>query len=1015
MIAAEPSPFGLLLRQHRIDAGLTQEELAERARLSTRAISDLERGVNRTARIHTVRQLSAALELADESLSTFLAAARGQSATNVNSAPAEPARRAAVDEPREPVFPIGGFLGALPTGSLVAREGEMNSILAAVDAVADAKGRLVLLAGEAGIGKTRIAQEVMVAVRNRGFLTAAGRCYEAQESVPYYPFLEALISAYEAAPPGVRSDVSHRWPYLARLLPDQLGSSPSASPDSSEEQQRLFRAAAGFVQAIAEIVPVALMVDDLHWADSASLDLLHRLARHTRANRVFLVGTYRDVEVSPEHPLEAALRDLGREQLIERVAIRRLDREGTAALITEIIGDVEGAAEFAALVHQHTDGNPFFTQQVLRALVENGSLFREGGHWKSRTVRDIEVPESVRSVIGQRVSRLPERAQDILREASVLGQAFTFDDLHGMSARAEEDVDGALGDAEGLGLVRVTNRDVYAFDHALTQQALYVSLSPRRRMRLHLAAGGALERLPGRTRAQRAAELAHHFVQGDAPERAIPYAILAGDQAEAVFAHGEAEQHYRTALDLALELAPAGAEGARLEAGIREKLGAVLRIVGRYDEALAMLERAARLYQDAGAADGQAKVMAKIGLIYPVRGRPEDGIVRLQPLVETLDQGPASHSLASLYATLAQLYNEAGWQTEQLVATRRLLELAHDLGDERLLAEAELHRGVSLVQTGQHQDALQHLESAIARSEEIGDLSTLCMALHFAGFIVHSLHQSDRAMMYRERTLELAERLGDAREVSYRALEVAWVAFLLGDWSRSRAYAERALTAALAVDNLAMYFQPLRTLAELALYQGDWEQAAGCLRECDTIARHMNVPEMLREAQGAWAEMDLLRGDREGALARLLPLVESPAWDRHLTFLLPLAWARLEMGKLDEAEDAVAKALDEATRAPVAQVDALRLRGMIATRREEWLAAEDSFQRGVDRAREIGYPWGEARALHELGLLSARKGDPRRAREHLATARTLFERLGSRPYSARVEEATRGLPPCSEA
>jgi predicted ATPase len=150
-----------------------------------------------------------------------------------------------------------------------------------------------------------------------------------------------------------------------------------------------------------------------------------------------LLGTYRDVEVNPQHPLEAALRDLSREQLMERVAIRRMGSEGTAALIVETIGEMEAGSEFAALVHHHTDGNPFFTQQVLRALVENGSIYRQDGHWERRAVREIEVPESVRSVIGQRVSRLPAQAQEILHEASMLGQASGQTHLNWRHGKAE--------------------------------------------------------------------------------------------------------------------------------------------------------------------------------------------------------------------------------------------------------------------------------------------------------------------------------------------------------------------------------------------------------------------------------------------------------------------------------------------------------------------------------------------------------------------------------------------------
>jgi class 3 adenylate cyclase len=375
---------------------------------------------------------------------------------------------------------IGGFLGSLPDGRLVARDKELQRLVDAIDAVAGSRGRVVLLAGEPGVGKTRLAQEVTLQVRNRGFVVACGRCYEAERALPYYPFLEALSTLLTVAPDAVRREAPQRWPYLACLLPDQLGVPLPLSAETQEEHQRLFRSVAAFLQAVAETTPVALLLDDLHWADASSLKLLHHLATATASHPVLLLGTYRDVEVGRTHPLEAALRDLDRERLAERVMLRRLDGQGTRALIAETMGATEISDEFTALVHGRTEGNPFFVQQVLRVLVERGDVYREDGRWERKEIVEIDVPESVRSVIGQRVSRLSEPAQAILQEASVLGQAFTFDDLQALTSLAEEEIEEALTAAARAGLLRETAHDAYGFDHALTRQTLYGELTGRR-------------------------------------------------------------------------------------------------------------------------------------------------------------------------------------------------------------------------------------------------------------------------------------------------------------------------------------------------------------------------------------------------------------------------------------------------------------------------------------------------------------------------------------------------------
>jgi class 3 adenylate cyclase/tetratricopeptide (TPR) repeat protein len=931
--------------------------------------------------------------------------------TSANTVEVKPSDPVQTSEPEQRLL-IGGFLGSLPSGSLVGREEELRQILAPVDEVAAGAGRLLLLAGEPGVGKTRLAQEVTLVAHNYGFLLTVGRCYEQQQSVPFYPFREALGMLYAVAPAVVRTQASQRWPYLGRLLPDQLGSSTPASSESPEEQERLFRAVSGFVEAIAELRPIALLLDDLHWADTATLQLLQHLARHTCGSAVLLLGTYRDVEVSAQHPLQAVLRDLGREQLVNRVPVKRLRKDETSVLISETLGGMETSGDFAALVYRHTDGNPFFTQQVLQALVENGSVFREHGQWRRRDIQEIELPESVRSVITQRASRLSSEAQEVLQEASVLGQVFTFDDLlhlkalTGADPTLEDRLDAALTEAAGAKLVRVARRDEYAFDHALTQQTLYTELSPRRRRRLHLAAGEAIERLPERKRQSRAGELAWHFLQGDDEERALQYAVLAGDQAETVFAHDEAERHFRTALELTSDVDPAREDGAQLEAAIREKLGSVQRLRGQYREARMSLEEAARVYRAAGDLEAEGRVAAQMGLIDAVTGEVERGIHRLQPLARALQERGPSDTLARLYAGLLRLFNIAGRWVEFDGTSEYLLQLAEELGDQRLLAEAELHRGASLFHNGQYVEALSVLEAAIARADSVGDLPTQCAALNFASILYHSQHDFDRALTYRVRAVEVAERLGDPWEISCRAVEAAYETFLLGNWQRSRYYAELALSAALSLDALRMYLQPLYALGELSLYEGEWEEATHYLDEAVVVARHLGADTVIREVEGLRAERDILRGDFEAALARLRPLLETQGWEEHLNFLLPLAWTYLEVGDVTAAYSAAAKAGAEAARqrSPVGQIETLRIQGVIASRQGQWDDAEDSFRQAVRRSREISYPWGEARALYGLGLMYGRMGAGADAREYLVRADAIFQRLGARAYQARVAE-----------
>lgn len=900
-------------------------------------------------------------------------------------------------------LPIGGFLGSLPSGTLVARGEELRRILTAVDAVEAEEGQLVMLAGEPGAGKTRLAQEATLHARNRSFLIAAGSCYEARQAVPFSPFLDALAALYAAAPVAVRSAVPQRWPYLGRLLPETPVPAVVTGTSTQEEQDRLFRAVTSFVQACADEVPVALLLDDLHWADESSLQLLQHLARHTRTHRLLLLGTYRDVEVGAHHPLERALRDLRRDGLMGRVALRRLDRENTAELLAATLGVETISDELSHLVYDHTEGNPFFTQEVVRALVERGDIYRENGHWERRTITQIDVPESVRSVIRERLSRLDMEGQEVLHEASVLGQTFGFVELRGMAGRSERSIEEALEGAIAAGLIREAGKDTYAFSHALTQQALYAELSGRRKRRLHLAAGEAIEQTStgrGGAESPRAAELARHFLEADDVERALQYSLLAGDQAEAIFAHAEAERHYRTTVQLAREIRNVSPEAEALE-----KLGGMFTIIGRFDEALELLEQALPLLQAEGGTDAAARVLAHIGRVHWKRGTPQEGIARLEPMLERFAGDEPVPGHAALYAVLGHLYFGSGRYREQLDASERASQLARALGNDHILAEAELRRGSALTMLGRPTDGIQVLEEITPVMEKIGDLVNLTIAFVNLASAHWDGGELDLCRGYLERAAQLTRQTGDLAETAFVVAQVADTMFTQGEWEQAEARIKEAIAITRSTETFWKAAYPPLTLGEICLAEGRLEEARASLEECVAIASRSRDLQGLRHAHSLLAERDLMEGQADAARARLEPLLEEGGAD--VTAMLPiLAMAHMARGDVARADEivtgAIARARAQGSRPTLA--DALRVKALVLARQEDQQAALRTLEEGLSLARAIRYPYAEARMLYEYGVVHAQQGQLEAARERLEEALAIFRRLGARPYIDRTEQ-----------
>jgi tetratricopeptide (TPR) repeat protein len=864
-----------------------------------------------------------------------------------------------------------------------------------VDAVVSGEGRLVLLAGEPGVGKTRLVQEITVAVRERGFLVAAGRCYEPEQTVPYYPFLDIVAALWDLAPEAVRADAATRWPYLGVLLPEELPVPPASASPGQDEQQRVFRAVTGFLVAMTEIAPIALVVDDLHWADGSSLTLLRHLATHTRSARILLLGSYRDVEVGRQHPLEGTLGDLHRDGLVERVDVRRLDLTGTSALVAATMEEETISREFAALVHGRTEGNPYFVQQVLRHLVERGDVFRQDGHWDRKAIEELSVPESIRSAVGQRLARLGGEAQELLGEASVLGQIFRFEDLAQMGEHAESLVEEALEEILGVGLVREAAGDAYAFDHALSQQVCYGELTARKRRRLHLAAGRALEQLPDRERVQRISELAWHFWQGDDREKALKYALQAGDAAASVFANQEAEVQYRRAVELAREREDRAQEAAALH-----KLGVVVGRIGRLDEACGIVLAAASAYESGGdleAALGALEV-GMFTLEVVSAERRQQILSQLRRLVESAPPEPSA-TLVHAHVTLAAQYYGLGDHEEGLRLGEQAVALAEQVDDPQYRFHALHSFAIGLLSTGRHEEGWECLERAVALGEETAIIEEWPYVLHTWGIFAYDRGDWPAARAALERSFQYMEERGDHIFMSLALNNLAGFSLERGEWANVERYQLQSAAVRRAVGDPARFEESF--VAYFRLLRGD----SAAAEELASLA-----VEAMDGAHLFLAEWELLTGQPERAVERLeAALAAGVDGQLQTSWQTRLAEARLACGDVDGAGRLIEAILSNpgSRMYRMYTTDTLRVLGMVRIAQERWEEAWAALDEGLRVAYDL--PFRRARILHELGLMHAARGEPEDARTVFAEALTIFEELGARPYTERTEQALQSL------
>jgi len=547
-----------------------------------------------------------------------LAAGRGHAFTSVGALELKglPEPMSAVEVQWEPASVTGialpERLRQMPATAYVGRVVERKRLIELWGQTRDGSLHMALIAGEAGVGKTRLSTHLALHARGEGATALYGRCDE-DLGVPYQPWGQALGYLVQEAPQKVlQAHVERFGGDLTRLIPalrDRVPELPSArESDPETERYLLYAAVAGLLEGASEREPLLLILDDLHWADGPTLSLLRYVLTTGSSMRVMLVGTYRDSDLSRDHPLSALLADLHRDQGGERIKLTGLESEDVLALMEAAAGqklDEDGRA-LAAEIARDTAGNPFFAVELLRHLTESGAIVQQqDGRWSLvGDLGELGLPQSVREVIGRRVERLGSDARSALSAAAVIGRDFELDLLLTVVDLAEARLLDLLDEAVAASLLRESSERPgrFSFTHALVEHALYEDLGATRRAQLHKRIAEALEEQCGEEPGERLGELAGHWaaaVVSTDTAKAAHYARLAAERALQQLAPDEAARWYGRALELR-DRERGGDRSERCDLLIG--LGEAQRQVGAHEHRQTLLDAAA-LAQELGDAD----------------------------------------------------------------------------------------------------------------------------------------------------------------------------------------------------------------------------------------------------------------------------------------------------------------------------------------------------------------------------------------------------------------------------
>jgi tetratricopeptide (TPR) repeat protein len=704
---------------------------------------------------------------------------------------------------------------ALPTESmgkapihvtpLVGRQLEWGRLQAVWQSASAGRPHLLVLSGEAGIGKTRLAEELFGWVAQQDLSTARAACYAVEGEVAYAPIgfwlrAEAIRSRLWNLPALWLSEVARVVP---QLLVERPGLSPPGPLTESWQRQRLFEALARAILAARQ--PLLLLLDDLQWCDQETLAWLHYLLRFDPTARLLIVGTLRAEELTNEHPLNAWLATLRREGQLTHLTLEGLSAAETATLAAQLAGyDLDPNA--AIRLYHETEGNALFVVETVRMAYEQVEAREGHPATESDGLQEVRVLPTIQAVITTRLAKLSPEARELVRLAAVIGRAFSFELLAQVSKREEDELLEELDELWQRRILHEAQGEHYDFSHAKLREVAYAELLTSRRRLLHRRVAEALERAYANNRDSVSSQIASHYEQAGLVEQAIPSYQRAAEVAERVYAHAEALFAYRRALAL-LEAAPSSEAQPEKIAQLHERVGNVLSLTGQFNEAKIAYERAlshvtnhdhiwqARLHRDIGnMASGQERyeeTLQAYSAAEAVLGPESDALTPewWQEWIAIQHNRIDTHYMLNQVDELTELVEKTRPVVEQYGTSVQRAEFFLDLFKMNL----RLDRYVV------SDESLGYALSALSASQETSDELLIAWIRFNLGFAYLWRGDLDASEEHLHFTLAVAERTGD---VSTQYLRLTYTASLYrkrGRVKETRDYASRALTVTTAM------------------------------------------------------------------------------------------------------------------------------------------------------------------------------------------------------------------------
>lgn len=733
---------------------------------------------------------------------------------------------------------------------LVGRDVVLGALDSLLRQAVSGKGHVMLIAGEAGVGKTRLISELQSRAKSQQLTIMHGNCFEQDRSLPYAPAIDMLRNYLASQPKDTIAALRKTAPAVLKLLPefsDQVakGIEPALSPEN--EKQRFF---SGIVQFLADLSgrqPLLLVIEDLHWSDDASFELLLQLSRRLQSNPILILMTFRSNEVSTE--LARFLAGLNRERLSTEIQLGPLSRTDLSKA-AETIFNRPLKVDFRDSLYGFTEGNPFFLEEILKSLVTKGDIFFAGGKWDWKPISDLSVPRSISDMVQQRVEKLSSRAHQVLTLAAVSGQRFDFSVLRKVMGINETELLQAIKELVSNQFVGEESADHFIFRHALTREAVYSSLLGLEKRRLHRSIAEAIESIESHSE-RRVEDLAYHWHTAQDWIKSLEYSRVAGEKAMRLYSPRAAIEHFTRALDAGshIDLPP--------QADILRMRGTAYDTLGDFDRALADEEMALNASRAAKSSRDEWQTLINLGFLWSSRDYSRTGDYFKRSL--TLARGLQDEfSIAVSLNRLGNWQANVGYPAESQASHLEALAIFEALGDEKGKAETLDLLGMANCIGGDNIQSKDYFLQAIRAFRKQGNKEGLASSLTTIA-LRSGVYQNDTVIPVDTETeclRDSMEALQIVRDIGWRSGEsyALWQAALtygaLCEYTKALDFAREGLIIAEEIGHKQWTATSQFTLGALYTDIFAFKEAQSHLAKSIELAREVNAQLWLMAALG---------------------------------------------------------------------------------------------------------------------------------------------------------------------